>query len=314
MIRLCKNLFYKPKFGSDADSIILKHLFSTVTVVLVCLAAISLSAYAFFSHSVTSGFNTIQASNFSTTVTIKASDNTIITQGNIQKHTFAPGIYSVTITRDSGANGTGFCMVRVGEKSTYYTQQLGRDLNAPGQERTQVSFALDVKATTTVAFESRWGTTSYYSSTAESEFYIKNSEPMQVIVIEATESITDEETEEEDTKQEEGSTPEESVPEESIPEESISEESIPEESIPEESIPEQTVPEESTAPTEHEVITYIVASGDYLSTISAKYGMRHTRLAAYNGILPPYEIHPGDVIKIPPEDWVEPTIPTEVTE
>ena len=304
MIRLCKSLFYKPKFGSDADSIILKHLFSTVTIVLVCLAAISLSAYAFFSHSVTSGFNTIQASNFSTTVTIKASDNTIITQGKIQKHTFAPGIYSVTITRDSGANGTGFCMVRIGEKSTYYTQQLGRDLNAPGQERTEITFALDVKATTTVAFESRWGTTSYYSSTAESEFYIKNSDPMQVIVIEATQSIADEETVEEDSKQEEESAPEETTPEESVPEESI----------PEESIPEQTIPEESTAPTEHEVITYIVASGDYLSTISAKYGMRHTRLAAYNGILPPYEIHPGDEIKIPPEDWVEPTVPTEVTE
>ena len=309
MIRLCKSLFYEPKFGSDADSIILMHLFSTVTIVLVCLAAISLSAYAFFSHSVTSGFNTIQASNFSTTVTIKASDNTIITQGKIQKNTFAPGIYSMTITRDSGANGTGFCMVRIGEKSTYYTQQLGRDLNAPGQERTQVSFALDVKATTTVAFESRWGTTSYYSSTAESEFYIKNSDPMQVIVIEATQSIADEEAEEEETKQEEDSLPEETAPEESVPEETT-----PEETIPEESTPEESIPEESTAPTEHEVITYIVASGDYLSTISAKYGMHHTRLAAYNGILPPYEIHPGDVIKIPPEDWVEPTVPTEVTE
>lgn len=293
MIRLCKNLFYKPKYGSDADSIMLKHLFSTVTVILVCLGAISLSAYAFFSHSVTSGTQILQSSSFSTSVTIQNSNNETIAEGKLHSYLFTPGEYIVTVSTDSGTTGTGFYIVSV-NGAKYYTQQLGKDLNAPGQERTQVSFALDVKATATVAFEARWGTTSYYSSAAESEFYIKNSDPMQVIVVGATESIADEETEEEDTKQEE--------------------ESIPEESAPEESIPEETIPEESTAPTEHEVITYIVASGDYLSTISAKYGMHHTRLAAYNGILPPYEIHPGDVIKIPPEDWVEPTVPTEVTE
>ena len=294
MIRLCKNLFYKPKYGSDADSIMLKHLFSTVTVILVCLAAISLSAYAFFSHSVTSGTNAIQSSSFSPSVTIQNSNDETIAEGKLQSYLFMPDTYTVTFNTESSTTGTGFYIISV-NGAKYYTQQLGKDLNAPGQERTQVRFSLEVKAAATVTFEARWGTTSYYSSTVESKFYIKNSDPMQEIVIEATQNITDEETEEEDTKQEE-STPEESIPEESAPEESI---------------PEQTVPEESTAPTEAE---YIVAPGDYLSTISAKYGMHHTRLAAYNGILPPYEIHPGDVIKIPPEDWVEPTVPTEVTE
>lgn len=293
MIRLCKNLFYKPKYGSDADSIILKHLFSTVTVVLVCLAAISLSAYAFFSHSVTSSSNTIQSSSFSASVIIKKGDS-VVAEGDMQSFKFvAPGEYIVTVNTDSGTTGTGFYIVNI-NGTKYYTQQLGKDLNAPGQERTQISFALDVKADTTVAFEARWGTTSYYGSAAESEFYIKNSDPMQVIVVEANQSIADKDAEEEDSKQEE--------------------ESAPEETVPEETTPEETTPEESTAPTESEVITYIVASGDYLSTIAAEYGMHHTRLAAYNGILPPYEIFPGNVIKIPPEDWVEPTIPTEVTE
>lgn len=283
MIRLCKNLFYKPKYGSDADSIMLKRLFSTVTVVLVCLAAISFSAYAFFSYSVTSGSNTIQSSSFSTSVTIQNSNDETIAEGKLQSYLFMPDTYTVTFNTESGTTGTGFYIISV-NGAKYYTQQLGKDLNAPGQERTQVSFALDVKADTTVAFEARWGTTSYYGSAAESEFYIKNSDPMQIIVVGATDSIAEEETEEEDAKQEE------------------------------ESISEETTPEESTAPTESEVITYIVEPGDYLSTISAEYGMHHTRLAAYNNILPPYEIHPGEVIKIPPEDWVEPTVPTEVTE
>lgn len=285
MLRLCKSFHYKPKYANDADSIMLKHLASTVTVVLICLAAISFSAYAYFSHSVTSSTNTIKASSFSSSVAIKKSNGDTITEGKIQSYLFEPGMYIVTINADDSTTGTGYCIIKV-NGTKFYTQQLGKDLNAPGGERTEISFALDVKAATTIEFESRWGTSSFYSTTpADSELYIKDTEPMKVIVVEATQT-TGEGNEE--TKQDE--------------------------SKPEESIPEETVSEETTVPTEPEVVTHTVLSGEYLSTIADKYGMHHTRLAAYNGILPPYEIHPGDVIKIPPEDWVEPTVPAETTE
>ena len=282
MIRLCKNLFYKPKYGSDADSIMLKRLFSTVTVVLVCLAAISLSAYAFFSCSVTSGSNTIQTSSFSTTVTIKASDGTIITQGKLQSHTFTPDKYSVTITRDSGANGTGFCMIHIGEK-TYYTQQLGRDITAPNQERPAVSFTLDVKTSTKVAFKSCWGTNSYYDTVVESGFYIKN-DPLQVIVVEGTQSIG------ENT---EGST---------------------EETIQKETTSEGTKPEETTTPTVSEETVYTVIPGESLSQIADNFNTTYQCIAAYNGIENPRLIQSGQKIRIPPADWVEPAAPTEVVE
>ena len=288
MIKLCKSFGYKPKYTSDADSKILKHLASTVTIVLVCLAAISFSAYAFFSHTVTSGTNTIKASTFSTSVAIKKSNGDIITEGKLQSYTFDPGSYIVTISADDSTTGTGYCVIKVAN-AKYYTQQLGKDMNAPGQERTQISFELDVKAATTIEIESRWGTSSFYSTEgANSAFYIKDSEPMQVITVAATESIADEESQEEESK--------------------------PEESTPEESVPEQTPPEESTAPAEPEGITHTVAPGEYLSTIAEKYDTYHTRLAAYNNIPAPYVINPGQEIKIPPEDWVEPTLPTETTE
>lgn len=274
MIRLCKNLFYKPKYGSDADSIMLKRLFSTVTVVLVCLAAISLSAYAFFSCSVTSGSNTIQTSSFSTTVTIKASDGTIITQGKLQSHTFTPDKYSVTITRDSGANGTGFCMIHIGEK-TYYTQQLGTDLNAPGQERTEISFVLDVKVATTVAFESRWGTTSYYSSATESEFYIKDTDSLTVVGNNATENTSN---------------------------------------ATEETNPEETKPEETTTPTEPAETVHTVSPGESLSQIAETYNTDFQRIADYNDIENPRVILPGQEILIPPADWVIPEETTQPVE
>lgn len=288
MIKLCKRVGYKPKYTSDADSKILKHLASTVTIVLVCLAAISFSAYAFFSHTVTSGTNTIKASTFSTSVAIKNSDGQIITEGKLQSYRFEPGKHIVTISTDSSTTGTGYCVIKVAG-AKYYTQQLGKDMNAPGQERTQISFALEVEADTIIEIESRWGTSSFYSTEgANSAFYIKDSEPMQVITVAATESIADEESQEEESK--------------------------PEESTPGETIPDETVPEETTTPTEPEIVTYTVAPGDTLFEIALSYNISHTKVAAYNNIAPPYDIHPGNVIKIPPKDWVEPTVPTEVTE
>ena len=283
MLRLCKSFHYKPKYANDADSIMLKHLASTVTVVLICLAAISFSAYAYFSHSVTSSTNTIKASSFSSSVAIKKSNGDTITEGKIQSYLFEPGKYIVTINADDSTTGTGYCVIQVAG-TKYYTQQLGKDMNAPGQKRTQINFMLDVEADTTIEIESRWGTSSFYSTEGtNNEFYIKNSEPMQVITVAAAGGIADEESQEEESK-------------------------------PEESIPEETVPEETTVPTEPEIVTHTVAEGDTLFEIALTYNISHTKVAAYNNIAPPYDIHPGDVIKIPPEGWVEPTVPVEVTE
>lgn len=289
MIKLCKKLGYKPKYSSDADSMMLKHLASTVTIVLVCLAAISFSAYAFFSHSVTSGTNTIKASSFSSTVAIKKDNGDLITEAKLQSYGFDIGKYIVTFRTDSSTTGTGYYIIKV-NGTTFYTQQLGVDMNAPGQQRNQISFVLDVKAPTTIEFESRWGTSSLYStSPSDSEFYIKDTDPMKEIVVEATQSA--------------GDGTEEATPEETKPDETN----------PEETTPETTAPEETTSPAELEGIKHTVVANETLSAIAVEYGVPYTRIAAYNNIPAPYTINPGKVIVIPPEDWVEPTVPAETT-
>lgn len=284
MIKLCGNLFYKPKYGSDADSMMLKRLFRTVTTVLMCLAAISFSAYAFFSSSVTSGNNIIQASNFSTTIVIKGSDDSL-TQGKIQSHTFSPGLYTVTITADDDTTGTGFGVITV-NGTTYYTQQLGRDVNAPGGERREISFVLDVKGASTIAFESCWGTNSHYDSVAESEFYIKNA-PQKIIVVNATQGVAGN-TEENETQQTEPDSTTEST------------------------VESATV--ETTVPTTNIVETaHIVQEGESLSLIAKKYDTTAAKLATYNDVADPSIIQPGQEILIPPADEEMPEA-TEATE
>ncbi len=64
---------------------------------------------------------------------------------------------------------------------------------------------------------------------------------------------------------------------------------------------EATPPTDETQPTEHTVV-----SGDTLSSIASKYGTTVAKLAAYNNIENVNKIKIGDVIKIPPDDYVIP--------
>lgn len=272
MIKLCRNLSYKPKYGNDQDSIMLRHLFSMVTTILVCLAALSFSAYAYFAHSVTSGLNMIRSTSFSTTVTIKNSTDTIVTQGDIRSYHFEPGRYTVTVTTNSGVTGTGFCIVDI-EGVKYYTQQLGRDVAAQNQERTEISFQLDVQMATTIGFESRWGTNVYYNnSDANGEFYITNTDPNKVIVVGTAQVITED-----------------------------AEEATPQEPLPEAAEPENAVPDVDAPAADDTEIIHIVQSGETLTLIAEKYSTTYPVLAAYNNIENPNIILPGQEIRIPPK-------------
>ena len=76
----------------------------------------------------------------------------------------------------------------------------------------------------------------------------------------------------------------------------------------------ETKPEETTTPTEPVKTVHTVTSGESLAQIAQAYNISYQRIAAYNSIENPRLIRPGQKIQIPPEDWVETTIPTEVTE
>lgn len=188
--KLYKEFFYVPKYGKVREKVMIVQVAMSVSIIVMCLAAMSLSAYAFFSYNVTSASNTIQAANFEATVQIadKNGDPVAVTTGGDNTHTAelkANTEYSITLQATDGSTAkTGFVIISAENcDSKYHTEQFGKDSN--GNAKT-VTFFLKPTATTTVTFLSRWGTSSYYANyiqTGEnSELYILTGEHITLSV------------------------------------------------------------------------------------------------------------------------------------
>lgn len=68
MRKFYRDFFYIPKYGKVQEKVMLTRVTMTVAIVIMCLAAMGFTAYAYFSCDVTSGFNTIQAANFASKI------------------------------------------------------------------------------------------------------------------------------------------------------------------------------------------------------------------------------------------------------
>ena len=76
MRKFYNEFFYIPKHGKIREKVMLTRIAMTVTIVIMCLAAMSITAYAYFSYNITSASNKIQAANFETNVNIQITDET----------------------------------------------------------------------------------------------------------------------------------------------------------------------------------------------------------------------------------------------
>lgn len=195
MRKLYNEFFYIPKYGKIREKVMLARVAMTVVIMVVCLAAMSITAYAYFSHNVTSGSNTIKAASFYTDVTVQitAEDGTVVETitTNTSDHKshcaelLANKTYTITVKHnDRSTAQTGFVIVTAeGCETRYHTQQLGRDGN--GNTYT-ITFKLTPGANTIVTFRSHWGTSSFYSDFKEigenDERYIIDGEEIKLIV------------------------------------------------------------------------------------------------------------------------------------
>lgn len=198
MKALYDEYFHVPKNGKISDKVMLVRVASIVVTMIVCLIAMSLSAYAYFSHSVTSASNVIKAADFdvkaAVTVTQDATSETVEANED-GSYSLESGTYSVTLEK-AGTATTGFCIVEVtvGESTkTYHTQQIG----VGGVEKL-LRFTLDLSQlsesdTVTVRFTPHWGTSHYYGyqNNDDNELYIK--EGSSVTITAAPLEIGDEE-------------------------------------------------------------------------------------------------------------------------
>ena len=178
MRKLYREFFYIPKYGKIREKVMLTRVVTTVAVIVFCLAAMGITAYAYFSYNITSGSNTIKAASFYTDVTVqitdadgKAVDNSQITPiTSDHKNFVVRGLevgkwYKFTIVKsERNTAETGFIVVSSeGCPITYHTQQLGVDKSVPGEYTSEITFKLMITDATEVTLKSHWGTSSFYS-------------------------------------------------------------------------------------------------------------------------------------------------------
>ena len=165
-----------------------------VVVVVGCLAAMCLTAYAYFTCNITSDTNTLHAAKFEANVSIQLIENDQVIETIDPQKTgtwtyAASGLqvgksYTVTVSPAQGNTAsTGYVAVMAGGcRDIYHTQQLGADTTAPNGNRQNVTFKLMITDATVVAFEARWGTSAYYPSGTDAEEYIVGGEEIKMVV------------------------------------------------------------------------------------------------------------------------------------
>ena len=187
MRKLLRELFYVPKYAKVKERTLYARLASSVVIIVLCMAAMGFSAFAYFNASVTSGTNTIKAASFDVEVVIKLSDAGVEPQAD-GSYQLAAGTYQVTVkrTQDSTAS-TGYCKVQMGTK-TFITCQLGKDVTAENGTRTEHIFKLNVPngETVRVDIEACWGTSTYYAmgetGVDANDLYIHDGETITISV------------------------------------------------------------------------------------------------------------------------------------
>ncbi len=184
MVNLFRKFFYIPQYGKIDDKVMVTKVVTSVVTVILCLAAMGFSAYAYFSHDLTSGSNTLKGAKFDVKVQIQLDDAngeavTVVTS-NYKTHTAeleAGKTYFITAQHTSASTAkTGFLIITAENCNTrYHTMQLGKD--GAGLTET-ITFYLKPTADTKVTFLAHWGTSSYYGYAVDNQNYIQNEEPV----------------------------------------------------------------------------------------------------------------------------------------
>lgn len=159
--------FRVSKHEKIREQVMLARVAITTVVMILCLIAISATAYAYFSYNVSSAANVIRSANFEAAVTITPGEDTPVAQelsnsSGVYKAKLSAGEYTVTLKRAGSSTAqTGFCIVSAEKwEPVYHTQQIGRDGTSITPE---VTFTLWVNAETTLTIRSHWGTSSHYA-------------------------------------------------------------------------------------------------------------------------------------------------------
>ena len=207
MRKLFAGIVCRPKHAKVQEKTVVNRLILTVVAVLACLAAMGVTAYAYFSCSITSRLNNIQAAHFEAKISVRDDNGAAVAVETRDPMSYIAALeggktYRVTLEHGEQSTAkTGFVILTAnGCENGYHTQQLVRDED--GKTRS-VSFFLTPDGDTEVTFLPHWGTSSYYPGYRESgensQLYILDGET----VILSIEESSNEKEEEKDTPENE---------------------------------------------------------------------------------------------------------------
>lgn len=260
---------------------LLLRMAGTIATIVICLVAMGYSAFAYFSHSVSSGMNVIQSAHFDVVVTLvgvkdaegdageaTGAEAELIDEGApdsnemvLEGNRLSAGEAKVYIFKieASGDAQTGYCKIVIGKtgagQQVYYTTQLYQQPDEGQISSLIIEIDMTKASGYTIEFVPRWGTSSYYVGDqvellGENDKFVISFEP-------AT-----------------------STNEEMAGSGEIS-------------------PTEGESAADEEVV-YTIVFGDTLYSIAQRYGLNWHELAEYNQIPDETKIVPGQVLKIPP--------------
>lgn len=264
MKKLYQTFFYVPKYGKVQDRVMTARAVVSLSVILLCLASMAITAYAWFSYNITSDANRITSARFETNVVVLQEDGNEmpavpLSDGSLLLELSSGKTYAVTVSlsADSTAS-TGFCIVSGEGIGDWHTWQLGVDGDI---QRQQLSFRLQPREDIRITIRDCWGTSSGYANPNANNRIGEG----QTLVFPETAPI---------------------------PEQTVPSTTVPTTTVPETTVPSTTVPATSE-------VTYVIQDGDHLTGIAERFGVSLEELCRINSIEDPNMIYVGEVLLIP---------------
>lgn len=158
MRKIYQKYFALPEEGKGimSECVFFARLAVSIVCIVLCMGAMGFTAYAYFTASVSSSMNQIQAANYSLSVQsieivpVNESGSVVADESNPTKYRLQKGMYDFTLKK-SGNASTGYCKIKVNnnENAVAVTRQI-----ADGDLKVRIEVAQE----TVVEFVACWGT------------------------------------------------------------------------------------------------------------------------------------------------------------
>ncbi|MBQ8802145.1 MAG: hypothetical protein IJZ53_00725 [Tyzzerella sp.] len=166
MKTLFNEFFYISEDGKIREKVMIARIAVSVIFMVLCLTAMSYTAYAYFTCSVSSDLNTIQSAQYS--LEIKDSSDAVVTGAYTCKEV-TDDLHTFTFT-PNGTAETGYCKIEISngtEKKIYYTTQIFKEAGENTDRLTELTLTIQAAEGCVITFIPQWGTSANYAVNQE---------------------------------------------------------------------------------------------------------------------------------------------------